>query len=914
MLSVSQLDNSKEQKQPRWHLIYYLLATFDLITVSITLFLSFTILGIYSQSVDDNNTWAKRAGSLSDLSQVLIKVNTPGNDVFESDNPNLESDKLATYHQEFTQLYESIIEDMRHLDDRSLMQNIQRNMREVSRHETNILNEARDIFSNYKQGKRAVAGNKMAIMDQHFAKASASLAKVNNTIRNQQDLLLKAEIAKAKELSRYEYLIVGLILLMICGVFIYGKTLAKKMAQSEETIRSLLARNKGILQTCSDGIITTNEQGVIETANPACETIFGYSANALCGKNMASLILHDRSDSVQTSHPALFGQLVSQLSRLVSKSGLKCQGINQDGQTLPLHLDIGQMQLQGQSQLSYVVTFRDIREQDLLEQALLSAKNKAETANSAKGRFLANMSHEIRTPMNGVLGMLGLLHDEKMAEKQQHYVNLAQYSANSLLVLINDILDFSKIESGKLDLEIIDFDLKSQLNNFVKSMAFQSEEKGLELVLDVSDVQSSFVRGDPGRILQILTNVVGNSIKFTSQGEISIVAKTQVIEADGLLFSIAVTDTGVGIEPEKAKSIFETFTQADASTTREFGGTGLGLSISKQLCKLMDGEISVSSELGQGSVFSFTLKLQTSWQSDSNLSLVNIDRKRLLIVDDNKTNLAMMQSQLMALGGDVTLADSGKQALDILRDADDGDFEGAFIDRNMPDMDGDSLVKEIHKFRQHLPVILMTSLAYPEDASHFASLGILGHFAKPVTTKDIHKAIDTLFAEHQTISPLLPTPLTTLETKSPPVDADNGPLKASGNEPKILLVEDNPINQMVVLAQLNALGLSADVSGNGVEAIKVLKNASAPYNLLLMDCQMPEMDGYETTAQIRAGVVDSYDDITIIAMTANAMKGDKERCLDCGMNDYIPKPIEPSFLIEKLQLWLGAEHVIPQNN
>ncbi|MFT4927402.1 MAG: PAS domain S-box-containing protein, partial [Phenylobacterium sp.] len=524
MLNELQPQESQEVKPPRWHLIYYLLATFDLITVTATLFLSFTILTIYSESVDVNNTWAKRAGNLSDLSQILIKVNTPGNDVFESNAPDEESAKLVIHHQEFLQLYGSIYEDVNRLEDQALVQQLVLNLQQVNTYEMDIVAEANGIFAYYKKGERTTAGGRMAIMDQHFAKASTSLAEVNHIIRSQQDLLLSSEIAKAKELSRYEYLIVGLILLMVCAVFIYGKILARKMAESEQTIRHLLARNRGIVETCSDGIITTDEQGIIETANAVCETIFGCPVDTLYGKNIASLLRNDNYDDTQQD---LFHWLIMLKNQHSLNSEQQLNGIRSDGVVFPLHLDIGQLQLKDENELSYVVTFRDISEQNALEQALLAAKNKAETANKAKGQFLANMSHEIRTPMNGVLGMLGLLCQEKLADKQQHYVNLAQYSANSLLVLVNDILDFSKVESGKLDLEIIDFNLHNQLANFIKSMAIQSEEKGLELMLDVSGVEPTFVRGDPGRILQILTNLVGNSIKFTNHGEISIEAKTQ---------------------------------------------------------------------------------------------------------------------------------------------------------------------------------------------------------------------------------------------------------------------------------------------------------------------------------------------------------------------------------------------------
>ncbi|MFT4928027.1 MAG: two-component system sensor histidine kinase/response regulator, partial [Phenylobacterium sp.] len=373
---------------------------------------------------------------------------------------------------------------------------------------------------------------------------------------------------------------------------------------------------------------------------------------------------------------------------------------------------------------------------------------------------------------------------------------------------------------------------------------------------------------------------------------------------DELLLTITIVDTGVGIDASKLTSIFETFTQADTSTTREFGGTGLGLSISQHLCRLMHGEISVTSELGRGSEFTCTLKLQTSEQQSLVTSELNINSKRLLIVDGNVTNLKILHAQLTALGAKVTQASSGEQALKILSDNPSDGFDGAFIDRNMPDITGDLLVKKIHQSHRELPVILMTSLAYSGDARHFAKLGFHGHFAKPVTTVDIEKAITSLFDQHQTLTTTLEPALEPqIEVVSLAKQTDPTEQKAA-NTVKILLVEDNLINQLVVLEQLKALELTADVCGNGIEAIEVLKNTPELYDVILMDCQMPEMDGYETTRQIRAGVVDRYRNIAIIAMTANAMKGDKALCLEAGMDDYIPKPVDPQMLIEKLNLWL----------
>jgi PAS domain S-box-containing protein len=650
------------------------------------------------------------------------------------------------------------------------------------------------------------------------------------------------------------------------------------------TARRQSARFRSLVHNAADLITVIDENATAIYQSPSAERVLGYAPSDVIGTKLTELLHPSDKQAVIKAFADIYdqpGATVEVAFRLRHRDGT---WVAMEGTVLNLVRDatVG----------GFVVNSRDVTERERAAAALRIARDQAMEASRMKSTFLASMSHEIRTPMNAVIGLTDLLLDTPLGEQQRTYATGVQNASENLLGIINDILDFSKVEAGKMNLEVVDLDLGALLEDVVALFAQGTQAQPVELLAHRRSDVPTRLQGDPTRLRQVLVNLMSNAVKFTSAGEVvlsaSLVAETPTVAT--VRFEVA--DTGIGIAPEDQARMFDPFSQADASTTRRYGGTGLGLAIVKQLIELMGGQLGVDSEVNRGSRFWFELPL-TKQQSDATSeppSEPDLGAVRALIVDDNATNRLILREQLTSWGMEPDETPDGLAALSRMRDAATGGhpYEIVVLDLNMPDMDGLELARHIRDETSisAAELFLLSSSGQVDDQT-VAQYGLAGSLTKPVRQSELFNCIATAL-QHP---------------NQPPADATlaigAGPSAHRGH---LLLVEDNEMNQLVATKTLERLGYSADVANSGREALTAV--AVNRYDAVLMDCQMPDMDGYEATQELRQRERVTGQHIPVIAMTAAAMQGDRERCLQAGMDDYLTKPIRSDSLAAALSRWI----------
>jgi len=660
--------------------------------------------------------------------------------------------------------------------------------------------------------------------------------------------------------------------------------------ESEEKFRTISA-------SAQDAILTMDYEGKISFWNDAATKIFGWSSKDAIGKNLHKLLAPKKYlEAYQKGFEAF--QRTGK-GAAVGKT-LVLSALHKNGTEFPIEASLARMNLKGMWHAVGII--RDITVHKQIEEELHKTKNKAELANQAKSVFLANMSHEIRTPMNAVLGFTDMMLDTDLNKEQSDYAVTIKKSGEALLSLINDILDFSKIEAGELNLEEIDFDPELLAYDVCELIRPRIGPNSIEVLCRIGDNLPSNVRGDPVRLRQVLTNLMGNASKFTNSGEVELSLNIEEEEDNRVKLHAKVRDTGIGIPEDKLATIFEPFQQADSTTTRKYGGTGLGLSICRQISNLMSGNVWAESKVNKGSIFHFTTWLgKIPEKKAKRFAPVPLSGKKVLIVDDNQSNLDILTHTLELTGMEVTALINGKDIIPTLNKARDSQdpFALCIIDIQMPDTSGYEVAEKIrdpkYKFKD-IYLIALSSLM-ERDARKCEKAGFDGFLSKPIHRKKLFQMVERIIGERygekkKTIKEKIITQYSMRED-----------LKHSVH---ILLAEDNPVNQKLAKMMLTKAGYGVVVANNGKEAVEKYTKHPDDFDLIFMDVQMPEMDGMEATKIIKKK---GFDTIPIVAMTAHAMKGDREMCLEAGMDDYITKPIKRELVFEMIEKWIFEKNL-----